>query len=271
LTLLDLSSNRIGGYFQYYHDGGGGYGDYTVTPEGPNAIADAIKDMGAISSVNVLKNDIPMEQAKVLANILEEHPTLNSLCGNSGDEMELDISGKKIGAEGAIMLVPEIIGNGALTSLNLANNNLGELVLPEGWATDFKDYEGGYQYVFTHTDGTKQTLHPGKPEGIIAVADAIKDMRTGVLLSLDISSNGLHVEGTKLLAKSLESNQTMTSLNVSSSNMTYDGKKHGDMSGVAALADAIPCMGAVASLNLASNILGAKGAKIIDAVLPKCT
>jgi hypothetical protein len=91
------------------------------------------------------------------------------------------------------------------------------------------------------------------------------------LLSLDISSNGLRVEETKLLAKALESNKTMTSLNISSNILTHDGKKAGDMPGVAALADVIPGMGAMTSLNLASNELGVEGAEIIAACLPKCT
>ena len=34
------------------------------------------------------------------------------------------MSGKKIGVEGAIMLAPEISDNGAMTSLNLASNNI---------------------------------------------------------------------------------------------------------------------------------------------------
>jgi hypothetical protein len=74
--------------------------------------------------VNLLKNDIPMEQAKALARILKEHPTLKSLCGNSGKETELHMSGAEIGAEGAVMLAPEIAGNRALTSLNLSSNGL---------------------------------------------------------------------------------------------------------------------------------------------------
>jgi hypothetical protein len=77
----------------------------------------------------------------------------------------------------------------------------------------------------------------------------------GALLSLDISSNTLCVEGTKLLAKALQSNQTMTSLNISSNKMTYDGEKHGDMSGAAALAVAIPDMKALTSLNISDNNL----------------
>jgi hypothetical protein len=41
--------------------------------------------------------------------------------------------------------------------------------------------------------------------------------------------------------------------------------------GVIALANAIPNMGALTSLNLASNGLGIEGAKIIAVFLPKCT
>jgi hypothetical protein len=89
------------------------------------ALADAIPDMGALSSVNLLQNLIGIDQAKALASILKEHPTLKSLCGNSGDETELDMSGKGMDAGAAIMLVPEIVDNEALSKLNLAKNSLG--------------------------------------------------------------------------------------------------------------------------------------------------
>jgi Ran GTPase-activating protein (RanGAP) involved in mRNA processing and transport len=166
---------------------------------GVTALANVIPDMGALSSVNLLKNGVLMEQAKALANILKEHPTLKSLCGNSGEETELGMSGKEIGAEGAIMLAPEIAGNGSLTSL-------------------------------------------------------------------DISDNYLSAEGTKLLAEALKDNQIMTALNISSNYMTFskaygDGDLlFGDMSGVAALADAMPGMGALSVLSLKDNGLGTKAA-----------
>jgi hypothetical protein len=48
-------------------------------------------------SVNLLQNTIGIDQA--LASILKEHPTLKSLCGNSGEETELDMSNKQIEAE----------------------------------------------------------------------------------------------------------------------------------------------------------------------------
>jgi hypothetical protein len=87
-------------------------------------LAVGIRYNGAISSVNLLMNDIGVAQAKALVSILKEHSTLKSLCGNTGNETELDMSSKMFGAGDAILLVPEIIDNGAMTSLNLASNDL---------------------------------------------------------------------------------------------------------------------------------------------------
>jgi hypothetical protein len=90
-------------------------------------LAVGIKDMGAISSLNVLFNDIGTEQAQALAHVLEEHVTLKSLCGNTGNETELAMSGiwnKKLGAEGAIMLAPEIADNGAMSKLTFGDKQV---------------------------------------------------------------------------------------------------------------------------------------------------
>jgi prophage DNA circulation protein len=76
----------------------------------------------AILSVNLLKNDTGVEQARALVIILKEHSTLKSLCGNNGDETELDMSGKMHGAGDAIMLAAEIIDNGAITRLDAREN-----------------------------------------------------------------------------------------------------------------------------------------------------
>ena len=78
---------------------------------------------------------------------------------------------------------------GAMTSLDISNNNLGELVLPEGWTKKSKHNHGMVPWVYEHTDGTKQENHPGKPEGVIAIADAITAM--GALTLLNVSNNQL--------------------------------------------------------------------------------
>ena len=88
-------------------------------------LPDIPTDNRAILSVNLLKNNIGIDQARALASILKEHPTLKSLCGNSGEETELDMSGKGMDAGDAIMLVPEIVDNGALTKLDISGNGIG--------------------------------------------------------------------------------------------------------------------------------------------------
>jgi hypothetical protein len=95
-------------------------------------------DKGAILSVNLLKNGIGVEQARALAIIPKDHTSPKSLCGSNSnsnsDETELgiDMSGKTEGAEDAIMLAAEVVDNGALASLDLSGNRIGEVVLADG-------------------------------------------------------------------------------------------------------------------------------------------
>jgi hypothetical protein len=144
-----------------------------------------------------------------------------------------------------------------LSFLNLANNNIGELQSQAGNTSKClkgcMNPEAGLHHKICPNHGLPQI-----PTGIIALATAIKDMRA--LLSLDIGSNNIYAEGTKLLAKALENNQTMTSLNISANSMAYNGVRdvYGDMSGVVALADVIPDMGALIKLDISSNDIGAQ-------------
>jgi hypothetical protein len=86
--------------------------------------------------------------------------------------------------------------NRALSSLNLADNNLGELVLPEGWVKEGVIFYGP-------DDAAQGDPPPGSsPAGIISVANAIKDM--GALTSLNLSSNWLKAEGTKIIAEGIK-------------------------------------------------------------------
>jgi hypothetical protein len=78
---LNLASNSIGGY---YDIPGNEFSGFTATPEGtaliatltfeftacqyvgPVAIANAIKDMGALSNLDLSMNDIPAAEADLL-------------------------------------------------------------------------------------------------------------------------------------------------------------------------------------------------------------
>jgi hypothetical protein len=88
----------------------------------PNILSGIPSDNRAILSVNLLQNKIGIDQAETLASILKEHPTLKSLCGNKGDETELDMSSKGMDAEEAIMLAAEIIDNGALSMFTFSGD-----------------------------------------------------------------------------------------------------------------------------------------------------
>jgi hypothetical protein len=76
-----------------------------------------------------------------LATILEEHPTLKSLCGNKGDETELDMSAKlvedpsswrrfainqNLSESGAVLLGPELTANTAIVTVDLTGNAIGK-------------------------------------------------------------------------------------------------------------------------------------------------
>ena len=109
-------------------------------------LADGIKHNGTLTSVNILANYIGTERANELIEVLDRSEQLETLCGFKGDETELNLWGVRfvpwcgvlldthevrrgkttmLGADGAIMLAPEIAANGALTSLNIISNRLG--------------------------------------------------------------------------------------------------------------------------------------------------
>ena len=87
---------------------------------------------------------------------------------------------------------------------------------------------------------------PGKPEGIIALADAIKNNRA--LLSLTMDNTALALRGCKALCEGLRSNSVITSLSLS--------KNCFGARSAAIIAGTIPTMGALTSLNVSDNKLG---------------
>jgi Ran GTPase-activating protein (RanGAP) involved in mRNA processing and transport len=85
---------------------------------------------------------------------------------------------------------------------------------------------------------------------------------------LSLKSNGLGVDGGKALAEGLKGNQVITELNIADNNLADYAR---DMSGVVALADVIPDMGALSVLNLDENGLLLAGCKAICDVLKSNT
>jgi hypothetical protein len=151
-------------------------------------------------------------------------------------------------------------------SLNLADNNLGKIVLPAGWRS--RDNDGSAPWVGPNEQ--QQSAKPGKAEGIIAIANVIPDM--GALSSLILKSNGiLNKDSGQALAEALKDNSVLTVLDVSN-NYSVTNNDSQDGAGFAQeLAVGIKDNGAMTSLNLALNSLGVEGAEIIAALLPECT
>jgi hypothetical protein len=163
--------------------------------------------MRAMTSLHVGMNAIPEKEMKEIIVIAMSKDNMKLLCEvpiKDKTLTKLDVSGKSLGIEGALVVAEYLRDNGALSVLNLASNNLGELVLPGGWAKRQVESEEEYnaygEEVFVHTDGTKQKQAPGgsKPGGVIALANAIPDM--GAMTSLDLASNRLGAEGAKIVA-----------------------------------------------------------------------
>jgi Ran GTPase-activating protein (RanGAP) involved in mRNA processing and transport len=137
----------------------------------------------------------------------------------------LSLKSNRLGVNGGKVLVEGLKGNSVLKELNIADNEL----------TD---------------SGTDMS-------GIIALAAVIPDMRA--MTKFDISSNDLPAEGGKALAAGLKGNQAITELNISDNRLGQNSVYGEDTSGVIAIANAIPDMGALLSLNLATNRLYASG------------
>jgi hypothetical protein len=141
LTSLDISNNQLVGktrgnqkekpswWDESKHGGAYGWSDdhYDIIPDmdGIIAIANAIKDMGALATL-VLKDNklLTPEAGKVLSDMLAANTVLK----------ELDVSGNNWAEHGLMKgdgpgfakeLAVGISGNGALSSLNLSLNDIG--------------------------------------------------------------------------------------------------------------------------------------------------
>jgi hypothetical protein len=115
---------------------------------GGKALAEGLKDNQVITELNISSNHLGLSNPRHRASA--------------------DMSG-------VIALADVIPDMGSLSSLNLASNNLGTLASDDGWTMNsggaYCSPEGKWQ------GGTKPDGIEFKPLGVIAVANAIKDMR----------------------------------------------------------------------------------------------
>jgi hypothetical protein len=196
------------------------------------------------------------------------------------------------------ILAPAISDMGALTSLNVANNNLGQSVPPEGWTKKAADSAHNWSSWYQHTAGMEQKEAPrSKPEGIIAIANAIKDM--GAITRLNISNNQLcghwktpDFSGFKALAAAIEQHKLLTMDTVDMSEVLDVAGQNLGTAGAKMMATFIKGNGALSQFVFSGNGnnnkpvtmkismteadfsakgLGESGAIMAAAFLPKCT
>ena len=181
LTSLDLSNNALCGVWSK-----GGTVSGTYTEEGITAIADALRVNGALTRVDVRKNNIAGDSAArlaaaVLGNLMIEkfnEIPIKEMRANSFTELDLKGKGTwPIGVEGGMVVAGLMPVMGGLTSLNLSFNQLCGLELT----------------LFSRGGGTYTA------EGITAIADAMRI--NGALTVTNLLGNQLDAESAKMLAE----------------------------------------------------------------------
>ena len=109
-----MNDNGIGGYYDYQRL-------VIDTPEGPKAIADAIRVCASLKSISLSGNHIECTGALHIAKGISVSKTLTSI----------DISANCIGCEGAKYLAYGISVNASLKSIDIGYNKIGKAMAIE--------------------------------------------------------------------------------------------------------------------------------------------
>jgi hypothetical protein len=210
LLFLDISGNNIGTswYLNPAYEANNGEYKYKNTaalhlaehdeepagglgPIGVIAIANAIKGMGTLSVLSLKKNRLGTKDAgEAIGGMLKMNTVLKEL-DLSYNSFSTYYGGDAIGF--AKEVCKGLVGNEAISSLNLANNSLGQLTLPAGWSTN------GWKY-FGPNEQINELSNPpegSKPVGVIPIVNAIKYM--GAMTKLDVRNNSIDGEGKRAL------------------------------------------------------------------------
>jgi len=184
-----------------------------AAPEGPIAIAEALKANKTLTSINLSKNNLTrhgndMSGITQIAEALKVNTTLQSIDIDGhpllimqlkGDEPaeSIDLSGKRLEVGSAVIIASLIGSNSVTKSLSLSKNQLCGV------------NQVGYG---TYT-----------AEGITQVAEALKVNKT--LQSIDVSWNNFRAEGAKIFAEMLKINTTLQSVDLRDNNLNNDSKR----------------------------------------------
>jgi hypothetical protein len=203
--------------------------DYWTGPEGAMLIAYLVPVMGALTSLDLSRNQ---------------------LCG-------LDHNGRgTYTAEGITAIADALRVNGALTSVKLRLNKLGD----EGWGAIFAAICGNKDSKIMSIDASYENIGPA---GVELIAAALRTSVTGALTRVDVRLNNIVGDGAVQLSAAVLGNLKIEMFNEipikemradSFTELDLNGKGVGVEGGMV-VAGLIPVMGALTSLNLSSNNL----------------
>ena len=109
-----MNGNAIGGYYDYQRL-------VIHTPEGPNAIADAIRVCASLKSMSLSRNHIGSTGAWHIAKGISVSKSLTSI----------DLTANFFGCEGAKYLADGISVNASLKSIDIGYNKIGQAMAIE--------------------------------------------------------------------------------------------------------------------------------------------
>jgi Ran GTPase-activating protein (RanGAP) involved in mRNA processing and transport len=193
ITHLNISNNDLGCNPSYGSD-----------TSGITAIADAIPDMRAMTSLDVGMNNIPEKEMEEIMTIAASMESMKVLCEvpiKDKSLTKLDVSGKNLGTEGALVVAEYLRDNGALSMLSLKGNYL----RPGGGKALAEGLKGNQAITKLNIADNRLGFH-GDMSGIIVLADVIPDM--GAMTSLNLASNHIcwngDMDGIKAISSAIK-------------------------------------------------------------------
>jgi Leucine-rich repeat (LRR) protein len=158
-----------------------------IGPVGANAVAAMVAVTGALTVTNLLRNQLDVESAKMLAEVAKQKGI--SLCGIQRDQTTADFSHQNLNPPDAILLASDLsqaVVTGALTVTNLLGNRLdaesakmlAEVAKQKGISLC------GIRRDQTIADFSNQYLKP--PDVILLASDLSQAVVTGALTECDL-------------------------------------------------------------------------------------
>ena len=226
------------------------------------AISDAILTMGALVRFDISKNKVRAGGVKALASALKDNNILQELT-IADNQLGLKDDAKlwpDTDMSGVIALANAIRTMGALTSLDMSANKIGQLVAPPGWYIDegCMKHPDGRKCVRYYT-GCGEWPEGSMPEGVIAIAHAIPTM--GALTKLNVSANQMEgSEAGKAFTSALAANTVLKELDLSGPPEAETSiglaRPGADAAFMKEFAVGLSTNRALTSLNLSNNKLG---------------